>query len=197
MAIRSIKTGTFSRKMLVGNTAYDPTEFESLATVTIGAGGTSSVTFSSIPSTYQHLQIRGISRAIRSGQTGAELAVQLNSDATTTNYRSHLLNGDGSSASSQSDQAFGGVYGLRVPGSSALTNNQGSFVIDILDYASTVKNKTTRILTAYDNNGSGYVSLASGVWLNSSTAISSVSIIPAYATSIDEYSSFALYGIKE
>jgi hypothetical protein len=170
--------------------------YESIATVTVGGGGAASVSFSSIPSTYQHLQIRGISRAIRSGQTGAELAVQFNSDATTTNYRSHLLNGDGSGASSQTDQAFGGVYALRVPGSSALANNQGSFVIDILDYASTVKNKTTRILTGYDNNGSGYISLASGVWLNSSTAISSVSIIPAYATSIDQYSSFALYGIK-
>jgi hypothetical protein len=170
--------------------------FESIATVTVGGGGAASVAFTSIPSGYAHLQIRGISRAIRSGQTGAELAVQLNSDATTTNYRSHLLNGDGSSASAQTDQAFGGVYALRVPGSSALTNNQGSFVIDILDYASTVKNKTTRILTGYDNNGSGYISLASGVWLNSSTAISSVSIIPAYATSIDQYSSFALYGIK-
>jgi len=170
--------------------------YESIATTTVGAGGTSSVTFSSIPSTYTHLQIRCISRAIRSSQTGAELAVQFNSDATTTNYRSHLLNGDGSSASAQTDQAFGGVYALRVPGSSALANNQGSSVVDILDYTSTVKNKTVRILTGYDNNGSGYLSLASGVWLNSSTAISSVSIIPAYATSIDQYSSFALYGIK-
>jgi hypothetical protein len=180
----------------IQNSIANATSYESIATTTVGPGGALSVTFSSIPSTYQHLQIRGISRAIRVGQTGAELAVQFNSDATTTNYRSHLLNGDGSGASAQSDQAFGGVYALRVPGSSALANNQGSFVIDILDYASTVKNKTTRILTGYDNNGSGYISLASGVWLNSSTAISSVSIIPAYATSIDQYSSFALYGIK-
>lgn len=169
--------------------------YDSLATVTVPSGGVASVTFAGIPAGYKHLQIRGISRAIRSGQSGAELAVQINSNATNTNYRSHLLNGDGSVASAQSDQAFGGVFGLRVPGSTALTNNQGSFVIDILDYAATTKNKTVRILTGYDNNGSGYISLASGVFLNTAE-VTTLSIIPAYATSIDQHSTFSLYGVR-
>ena len=43
-----------------GGAAAAGTAYESIATVTVGAGGSSSVTFSSIPSTYQHLQIRYI-----------------------------------------------------------------------------------------------------------------------------------------
>ena len=36
--------------------------YESIATVTVGAGGTSTITFSSIPTGYTHLQIRGIAQ---------------------------------------------------------------------------------------------------------------------------------------
>ena len=32
--------------------------FESIQTVTVGSGGQSSISFSSIPSTYKHLQLR-------------------------------------------------------------------------------------------------------------------------------------------
>ena len=35
-------------------------DFESIATVTVGGGGAASIEFTSIPGTYQHLQIRGI-----------------------------------------------------------------------------------------------------------------------------------------
>ena len=37
-----------------------------LGMVQVGSGGSSSITFSSIPNTYKHLQIRGITRGARS-----------------------------------------------------------------------------------------------------------------------------------
>ena len=54
------------------------TAYESIATQTVGAGGVASVTFSSIPSTYKHLQLRIMSRADRSGAALTNLFIQIN-----------------------------------------------------------------------------------------------------------------------
>jgi len=73
--------------------------YESIATTTVGSGGASTITFSSIPSTYTHLQIRSINRNTR-GLSGmvATLAMSFNSDVTAGNYYRHRLEGDGSTA---------------------------------------------------------------------------------------------------
>jgi len=47
---------------IIGSAAPQVGDFESIATVTVGAGGSSEINFTSIPSTYQHLQIRILSR---------------------------------------------------------------------------------------------------------------------------------------
>jgi hypothetical protein len=68
-------------------------------------------------------------------------------------------------------------------------------LIDILDYASTTKNKTLRGFTGADLNGSGNSNIVSGLWINTA-AITSIQII-AEATAFKAGSTFALYGIKE
>ena len=45
------------RSMLAGNAAYVPSSYESIASAT-GTGSSGTITFSSIPSTYQSLQLR-------------------------------------------------------------------------------------------------------------------------------------------
>ena len=72
--------------------------YESIATTTVGALGASSVTFSSIPSTYKHLQLRWIARSNRVAAQDF-VDIRLNSD-TGANYSAHLLYGDGSAATS-------------------------------------------------------------------------------------------------
>jgi hypothetical protein len=51
MPIISLKTGTKSRSLLVGNPYFVPSSYESIATVT-AAGGETSLNFTSIPGTY-------------------------------------------------------------------------------------------------------------------------------------------------
>ena len=63
MSISSVKTGAIGDSLLAGNAAYNPSSFESIATVTLGSSG--AVTFSSIPSTYKALQLRFMAKAIR------------------------------------------------------------------------------------------------------------------------------------
>jgi hypothetical protein len=158
--------------------------YESIATVTVGSGGAASVTFSSIPSTYQHLQIRAYDTSNSLGW----VSLIFNGD-TTTNYKQHELRGDGSSASGQVSSTTDSM-------SLYLHNsNPSSGVIDILDYLSTNKNKTVRTLGGYDANGSGYISLTSNLWRATPAAITSI-LLTSTGSNFNQYSSFALYGIK-
>jgi len=167
--------------------------YDSIATTTVGAGGASSITFSSIPSTYTHLQIRGI---LRTNDTGSwnNQGMQFNGD-TGANYKSHTLAGDGASVTAgtvASTTSFNDF--MRAASNSLTAGIFGSVIVDILDYTNTNKYKVFRALQGGDSNGAGNVGLNSGVWLNTN-AITSITIIPSGGTAI-QYSSFALYGIR-
>ena len=175
------------------------TDFQSIQTVTLGAGGASSITFSSIPSTYSHLQIRGIAQDARPTYGISELALQFNGDAG-NNYSFHGLYGNGASVISEAAAPMPGAF-IRANGMLGTTTGGtfGAFVFDILDYANTSKNTTTRNLCGVDFNGTissfgGRAGLWSGAWLNTS-AVSSIVLYSTNAN-LQQYSSFALYGIK-
>ena len=168
-------------------TAAATSSFESIATVSVGAGGASDVTFSSIPSTYTHLQIRGISNPATSG---ANLSAQINSD-TGTNYTYHEIGGNGSSAFAQAET--GKTAMLELDGANNSTS-YGAIVMDILDYTNTNKYKTVRTLSGFDSNGGGTVRLVSHLWLNTN-AITTIKLFYS-GQNLRQYSHFALYGIK-
>lgn len=160
-------------------------DFQSIATVTVGSGGSSSITFSSIPSTFQHLQIR----AFYFAPTGDNLALRLNGD-TTGPYPRHQLYGDGASTGTSGSTSQTAIQ----VGISGTSSGPGSVMTDILDYGNTNKYKTVKALCGYDANGSGYAVLRSGLWTNTN-AVTSISLFSENGN-ISEYSSFALYGIK-
>jgi hypothetical protein len=170
--------------------------YDSIATTTVGSGGTASVTFSSISQTYTHLQIRWLMRSNRATGFNDALRVRFNSD-TGSNYSNHLLYGDGTGA-----YADAGTNTTSMPLGYGSSNNNiassfGAGVIDILDYANTSKYTTGRGLTGLSTNGAGdeTIGLASGSWRNLN-AVTSITIFPGTGTLFNEYSSFALYGIK-
>ena len=165
-----------------------PLSFESIATTTVGSGGSSSVSFTSIPSTYTHLQIRALGRTTGNSR---RLKVQFNSDTTATNYRQHGLYGDGSAAYAETANNNNILY---FPESAYQANVFGVGIVDILDYTNTNKYTTLRILHGHDDNGSGYIFLSSCLWMNTN-AITSITIVPDNAN-IAQYSHFALYGVK-
>lgn len=162
--------------------------YESIATTTVGAGGVSSISFSSIPSTYKHLQIRAIARcSLDSGR----LRFQFNGD-TGTNYSDTYIYADGASASGSSGANISRLSGAF---SNATANTFGANIIDILDYQNSNKFKATRTLSGIDYNGTGgELIFWSGSWRSTAT----ISSILMYFDSgnITQYSSFALYGIR-
>lgn len=189
--IGNIVAGTFSAGVAPVTSSY-----ESIATTTVGAGGSSSVTFSSGGSwsDYKHLQIRGIARTDRATYNSDPLKLTFNSDGG-SNYARHFLLGDGSSASADgvSSQTF--IQNYLITTNVATSGVFAAFVIDILDFGSTSKTKTIRTLMGFDNNGSGYIGLNSGLW-NSTSAITSLTLAGQFGT-FQQYSHFALYGIRD
>jgi len=169
-----------------------PTSYEPIAVVTVPVGGLSTITFGSIPSTYTHLQIRGIAN---NGETSGynNQALTFNGD-TSTAYAVHYLAGNGSSASASAQTSGTKINDIfRIPPSSS--GIFGAFVIDVLDYASTSKAKTVRSLNGGDSNGSGWIGLHSGLWYATPAAITSMTLTSSVGN-FGQYSSFALYGIK-
>lgn len=189
-----------------GNSAYsaasnsvtpvDPASYESIATATVGAGGSSSITFSSIPSTYKHLQIRGISKNTENASNSAYDTIIFNSD-TATNYSVHGLYGSGATIISDAYTTRANMLYFGTPRSAAgVANMFSASIVDILDYANTSKYKTIKTFAGADvNNATGtYFGLYSGNW-RSTAAVTSITISAA-TFSLAQYSSFALYGIK-
>ena len=165
--------------------------YESIATVTVGTAQTS-ITFSSIPSTYKHLQIRGIGKSDSSAAT--YVSIQFNG-YNAANYSIHELSGDGSTASAYGAANFVGVVADPIVGT-AYSNVFTGFVMDILDYQNTNKYKTTRYLGGHDTNSTNpYIFMTSGSWRNTA-AISSITMVFSDSRKWNTYSQIALYGIK-
>ncbi len=163
------------------------TDFESIATTTL-TGSQATIEFASIPTTYQHLQLR-VTCKHATASTAIETAlIQFNSTSMT---KGHYLYGNGTSALA-GVPTNGAV--MNIPGANS-TNIFGVGVIDILDYANTNKNKTFRSLCGTDLNGSGELVLYSGFY-GTTTAVTNIKLTISGGHSFAINSSFALYGIK-
>lgn len=167
--------------------------FDSLSAVLLSST-TAGITFSSIPQTYTHLQVRAFARSAQAG-TLEDFLVRFNGD-TGGNYVGHALTGNGSSAGGTitGTTSTTTLYQALVAGNNLSANIFGAVVMDILDYTNTNKYKTVRTFGGVDDNSTnGFLSLRSGLWMSSS-AVTSITI--SGNSSWLAYSQFSLYGIK-
>lgn len=157
-----------------------------LGIYTVPSGGVSSVTFSSIPSTYTHLQIRA---SYLNSLNLYSVKIQFNGDSG-SNYWEHQSTGTGASVSTGAGSGTSALIAVGAVNSSLYT---GAMISEILDYKNTNKYKVVRTISGADGNGSGQVKLVSSLWLNTN-AINSITINND-GSNFNEYSSFALYGM--
>jgi len=174
--------------------------FQSIATITVGSPQ-ATISFTSIPATFKHLQIRCISRSTTAYNFASFIEATFNSDTTSGNYYSlHRVNGrgDGLVYSTANTGVGYSRIGL-VAGGATTAYGFSPSVIDILDYTSTTKNKTTKTisgLTGQTTNTNNDILVASSLYFPSTiTAISRIDLNVSGAT-FATFSSFALYGIK-
>jgi len=188
----SVAQGPSTRKtVLAGNDVILGGSYDAIATSN-GTGSSGVINFTSIPSTYKHLQLRIM--AIPTGNDTIVCRVGNGSIDTGSNYARHTLNGNGTNAAANGTASFDywNIYGWRIVSD---TTNPMVAVVDILDYANTSKYKTFRSLSGTDKNGSGEVALNSGLWLNT-LAINQIRIYSESGNNWTTSSQFDLYGIK-
>lgn len=165
--------------------------YELISTATPNA--VSGFSFTSIPATYTHLQIRATVRSNYSSPNMG-LAVTFNGD-TATNYSSHLLSSTGSTPFAGATATTSSFSGLNHPSGMSTANTFSSFIFDILDYANTNKYKTSKIYTGYHAGGSTYGLTWNSVSWRSTAAINQITfnvVVGSYVTG----TRFSLYGIK-
>ena len=170
--------------------------YDAIASITLNASA-ASITFSGIPSTYTHLQLRGIARSSRATQN-EDAYININSD-TGSNYAYHYLLGDGATASASAATSGTKGYVARntMAGASSAANVFSPFIVDILDYTSTNKNKTIRTLGGTEENSTnGAIALISSLYFATPAAITTLTLTLPSSASFVTYSSFALYGIR-
>lgn len=181
----SIQTNGKSSKL------WDQTTFQSgmfaIATVKL-TSSTSSIVFDNIPANYTHLQVRAL--CLNTGQDN--LYMYFNSDVTGANYYDHQVGGNGGSAYAYANAGVNGI-GANI-GVTSATAPAGN-IIDILDYASSTKAKTSKGLGGVDRNGSGNIQLFSHSWKTSNEPITKITFtVGTYPFQANTH--FALYGIK-
>jgi hypothetical protein len=168
-------------------------DYEAIASYTVTGSNAPHITFSDIPATYRHLQIRGLVRTDRNAvQNGCRF--QLNGD-TGTNYNfNQVYTQNGGTLSSES---YGGYFELNLgelPSANAPTYTFGFVLLDIFDYRNTNKYTTYNEIGGSDRNGSSQVGANFGVWRNTDV-VNSVKLYEA-ASNWVVGSIFSLYGIK-
>jgi len=166
---------------------------EAIATTYLEADATS-VTFSGIPTTYEHLQLRLSCRSDRADLHDV-LLLQFNSDTGTgaTTYSTHWM--DASLTSVTGNGAADSYYYLwfPVPASQRAAAQYGPMNIDILDYRNT--NKNTTVMGTASRGDGGRVEFGSMVW-DSTAAVTSIVLDIAYGTNFVRGSEFTLYGLN-
>ena len=181
----NIIAGTLS----VGAPPAPLSSYESIATVTVGSPQ-ATITFSSIPSTFTHLQLRAIAKnTVADYET--KMRVGNGSVDSGSNYADHyVLSNGGASFTNAATTQTSAIIGIE----GNTTSNYSAYVCDILDYANTNKYKTFRTLNGVDKNGTGSIRLQSGFW-QSTSAINTIELFHA-AGNFEQYTQFALYGIR-
>lgn len=159
-----------------------------LATV-VGTGVGGSFSFLNIPQTYTHLRVHISGRSITGGGNN-DLYHYFNNDAAGTSYDFHSQFGNGSTVVYEVglNQPF--MNFRAITSADSLANTNSVVILDVFDYANTTKNKVVRCNSGFDLNGSGRVSVTSGLWRNTA-AITSWIFTPGFSAG----SRATLYGI--
>ncbi len=166
---------------------------EAIATTYLEADA-ASVTFSSIPATYEHLQLRTNIRTARASAL-EPTAIQFNGD-TGSNYASHRLIGQSSTPLAGRETSQTRAYATgQMPTATAERSFYGSGYVDILDYANTNKNTTILFLSGENEATYPYVTFGSALW-DATAAVATILLYPLHGSNFARGSEFTLYGLK-
>ena len=153
-------------------------------------GSQTSITFSSIPSTYTDLLVQ---ISARSTVTGSTESIYYYYNGANSNNNDRYMLGSGSAASSNQQLV---AYGGELDTGNQTANTFSSHEIYIPNYSSTSNFKSSSVNSVEENNGTTcYMAMAGNLW-SSTAAITSITITTSGSNDFVSGSNFYLYGIK-
>jgi hypothetical protein len=170
--------------------------YKALQTVSVGAGGAASISFTSIPQTYTDLKIVLSGRTVGYAATQDYANITFNSD-TTNSYTMQYLLGDGSSTGAGNSGGAswpGGSVWSEFAADNSTSNTFGNSEFTIFNYASNDIKSINANMTSETNATNVQMFVRAGTW-QSTSGVTNITIAPYYGTSFVQYSTFTLYGV--
>ena len=166
--------------------------YTEIASVTVGSGGSSSITFSSIPNTYTDFKIVGSTRDDRGAYANSPVTMTHINGSAVSGVNTKNVNTNGSVVFSENASELWAGESTRV-GQTA--NTFSNWECYIPNYAGS-QYKSMSIEAVTENNATeASDQIAAALWQNTA-AIASFRLTPNYGTAFQQYSTFYLYGIK-
>jgi len=159
---------------------------QAIRTVTVGAGGTSIIEFTSIPQTYTDLVVYVSAR--NTSSFNAETAL-LSLNGSTSNFNGVFLQGSGSAASTGSYARFG----FNMPAANSTASIFSNGYVYFPNYRSSNNKPYTFDSVTENNAAEAYATMYAGLWSNTS-AITSITFT-ANSGNFAQHSTATLYGI--
>jgi hypothetical protein len=167
--------------------------FELISTQSISST-TTTVTFSSIPQTYSHLELRIVARSSAS-TTSDGMYLQYNG-VSSASYAYHRLYANGASYISQNTTGDTGALVAFIAGGTSPANAFSSTSLSIADYTNASKNPVVKFQNADINGSSNSVIMFGSGMLPTAGAVTSLSFtMPNLAGGFAAGSRFSLYGV--
>lgn len=164
-----------------------------IASSTLGAGGSTNITFSSIPSTYTDLILKISGRVTETGGV-QDIAIQYNND-TGSNYQYKELVGTGSSTSSSTSTTT--RHNTIGNANDTTASTFSNIEIYIPNYTDSNQKLSSADAVVENNSPSTSTQLRLQAWKWSGTAaISTIKVYDPAGGNLVQYSSAYLYGIK-
>lgn len=163
--------------------------FKKIQTIEVGAGGSASIDFTSIPSTYTDLIIKLSVRDASTASYANDINIKVN--GATTSLSARLLYGTGSAVASTTNPTW--IANANANSSTASTF--GNAELYFTNYAASA-NKSFSVDSVTENNATNALAMLAAGLYSSSTAITSIGFTLAGGTNFAQYSSATLYGIK-
>lgn len=187
----SVSNNTWYKSLSAGNTPLGT--YEHLASINVTNAGVSTLTFSSIPQGYGHLQVRYHGKTTT---TASSLNIRLN-DIAIEIYSNHSVEARGSTVISSNSVLRQDIALLNAVATSATSGRSSPGIIDILDYANPSKNTVVRAIYGHAFASSpNPIVIASGL-LNDTQSITSITFsVPGTTFSTTPVARFSLYGIR-
>lgn len=170
--------------------------FSKLASATVGSGGSTVISFNSIPQNYTDLCLKISARTNYPNSTNHFDSLALTFNSSLSQYRQSLLYTFGGAVYNYKDSAdTSSIFTVYLNSSSTTTNSFGNSEVYIPNYTSNKNKVFSSESCTESNSGNPLTGLNMSLWQNTN-AINSIQLTATVGYSFVQYSTATLYGIR-